>query len=390
MTALAEKPPVILLGGNHNALSVARRLAPIGVEVYILGTSATSALSSRHVRGIVFPASSDPANDWLRWLMDPTTALDGAILLPGSDDGITLLAQHGEQLRQRYRLIEGRADVLLGLLDKVTSYDLAQSAGVPTPKYRAVRNVDDAIAAAEWIGYPCALKPRLGHVFRRSFANTKLFVVADRSALETVFSKAQMQGLEMLMTEIVPGSEDAYASCFTYLDDKLQPLFVLTKRKIRQNPPGFGLGTYHATDWNPEVADLGLRFLRGCGLAGYANVEFKRDPRDGQFKLIECNARFTLNHELLEVAGIPAAQIVYARLASLPLPAVQGYRRNVRVLLPLDDLRAFRALRRRGEITAWQWVRSLLHPPHFLVFRWTDPGPWLHTLRQYWGRKFSR
>ncbi len=390
MTAQAEKPPVILLGGDINALSVARRLAPVGVHVYVLGTSLTMALASRHVHGIEFPRSPDPAHAWLQWLADPKTALDGAIVLPCSDDGITLLAHHGEQLRQRYRLIEGSAEVLLALLDKVGSYELAQRAGVPTPKYRAVRSIEDAVAAAEWIGYPCALKPRLGHVFRRSFVGTKLFVVNDRAELEGVFRKSQTQHSEMLMTEIVPGPEDAYASCFTYLDDRFEPLFVLTKRKIRQSPPGFGLGTCHATDWNPEVAELGLRFLRGCGLAGYANVEFKRDPRDGRYKLIECNARFTLNHELLEVAGVPAARIVYARLAGLPVPHVDGYRRNVHVLLPVDDYRAFRALRRRGETTAWQWLRSLLHVPHFLVFRWSDPGPWLRAVRTYWSIKLAR
>ncbi|WP_449370543.1 carboxylate--amine ligase, partial [Thiomonas sp.] len=390
MTARAEKPPVILLGGDINVLSVARRLEPIGVDVYALGTSASLAFSSRHVRGIDFPPSAEPGDAWLQWLTGPkAAALQGAILLPCSDDGITLVARHGEALRQRYRLTEGRPDVLLALLDKVESYDLAQRAGVPTPKYRAVRSIEEAVAAAQWIGYPCGLKPRLGHVFRRSF-DAKLFVVDDRTALEDVYRTVQTQDSEMLMTEIVPGPEDAYSSCFTYLDDRLEPMFVLTKRKIRQFPPGFGLGTCHATDWNPEVAELGLRFLRGCGLSGLANVEFKRDSRDGQYKLIECNARFTLNHELLEVAGVPAARIVYNRLAGLPPLKVARYRRNVHVLLPMADIRAFRELRRRGEITVWQWLRSLLHVPHFLVFRWTDPGPWLHAVRRYWSQKLAR
>ena len=39
----------------------------------------------------------------------------------------------------------------------------------------------------------------------------------------------------------------------------------------------------------PEVEPLGFRLLKSMGYHGIASVEFKRDPRDGQFKLMEVN-----------------------------------------------------------------------------------------------------
>ena len=52
------------------------------------------------------------------------------------------------------------------------------------------------------------------------------------------------------------------------------------------------------------MRDLGLALFGHAGLRGVANVEFKRDPRDGRLKLIECNARFTAANGLLTASGI--------------------------------------------------------------------------------------
>jgi predicted ATP-grasp superfamily ATP-dependent carboligase len=126
---------------------------------------------------------------------------------------------------------------------------------------------------------------------------------------------------------------------------------------------------------------MGLRFLRGAGLRGFGNVEFKRDARDGHLKLIECNARFTRLHEMLEVCGLDVTLLVYNRLAGRPLPQLGRYRSGVWFWLPSSDFAAFRSLNQRGELSLAAWSRSLLRRPHFLRFEWGDPLP---TLMHFW------
>ena len=65
-----------------------------------------------------------------------------------------------------------------------------------------------------------------------------------------------------------------------------------------------GTACYHVTDWIPEAAELGTQLFAHVGLRGLANVEFKQDPRDGQYKLIECNARFVASNGLVSAAGL--------------------------------------------------------------------------------------
>jgi D-aspartate ligase len=190
----------------------------------------------------------------------------------------------------------------------------------------------------------------------------------------------------MVLTEIIPGRDDAFESYYSYLDENGEPLFEFTKRKLRQYPTRFGLGTYHKTDWNPEVAELGLAFLRAAGVRGLANVEFKRDSRDRRLKLIECNYRFTGATELLRASGLELARFVYERALGRPGPDLSRYRTDVHLLYPFEDLRAFLDLRREGELTSLEWARSLARRQHFPVASARDPLP---TLVQH-GRMVAR
>jgi len=367
-------PPVILLGGTANALSVAWTLGRRGIPVYALAPVGAPIRDSRYSRWIPLHQNGDPQGEWLEWLMGgAAVALQGAVLLPCGDDGVELTARHRAQLAARYRLIEGKDEILLAMLDKASTYAWASRVGVPAPAACPVRSLGEALAAGEQMGYPFVLKPRHSHLFQKFFT-TKVFLITDREQLCSVFRQVEPHGLEMLVTEIIRG-ESQFCSYYTYLDEQLEPLFHFTKQKLRQSPNGLGVGTYHISDWNPEVAQLGLQFLQGVGRSGFGNLEFKRDCRDNRLKLIECNPRFTLPHEMLQICGIDVSLLVYNRLTGQPLPSVGEYRRGVRVLLPLEDLDAFREAHSRGELSWRQWLGSLLHRHHFLYFRWTDPWP---------------
>ena len=57
------------------------------------------------------------------------------------------------------------------------------------------------------------------------------------------------------------------------------------------------------------------------------------------------------------------------------------YREGATLWYPLDDFRAFKEYRRRGEMTTLQYVRSIAHPQSFSVASVSDPGPLLLALK---------
>jgi len=376
----ADLPPAILLGGEVIAVSAARSLTRSGVRVHALGHPNDPVRHSRACREFAFVgAKAGVLERYLAWLEHGPRE---GVVLPCNDEGIELVARHRAQLEQwGYRPIEANDEVALAMLDKERTHALARDAGVPTPRTYRVRTLEDAREAAASLDFPCALKPLRSHVFARHFGITrKLLVAADERELEIAFAELHGLGVDMLATEIVPGRDDQFSSYYTYMDRDGEPLFHFTKRKLRQFPPRFGLGSYHETTWDPEVAHLGLRFFRSVGLRGVGNVEFKRDSRDGRLKLIECNHRFTAATDQVRHAGIDIPLLAYNRLVGRPDPPLDRYRSGKRLLLPVADLRAFLALRREDEETTLGYLRSVLRPQHFPMLDLRDPMPTVAAL----------
>jgi D-aspartate ligase len=383
-------PPAVLLGGEAIALSVARSLTSAGVEVHALGHGRDPLRFSRCRRSFT---SFDGARDLQQaWLDELRRAPRQAVVLPCSDDGLELVASNRKALLDLgYLCIEADDRAILAMLDKRETYQLADRAGVPAPRTATVSSQEDAARAVERISPPWALKPVHSHRFARHFGlRKKVFVVEDEQELREALDKTLELGIAMVLTEIIPGADDAFESYYTYLDENGTPLFEFTKRKLRQYPTGFGLGTYHKTDWNPEVAELGLSFLRAAGVRGLANVEFKRDSRDRRLKLIECNYRFTAATELIRASGLELALFVYERALGRWGPDLSRYRTDVHLLYPVEDLRAFLDLRRDGELTFLEWARGLARRQHFPVASPRDPLPTLVQHGRMVGRGWRR
>ncbi len=371
------------------AVSVARSLGRMGVAVHAVGDAAWDPIqASRHCSSFV-DLGADTIEARLDWLEQ--RAPRPAVLLPCDDDGLELVALHRPRLLEfGYRPVEANDDVLLAMLDKHRTYELARLAGVPSPRTVTVREEADVERAVAEIGFPCALKPLHSHLFAQHFsARTKVWEVCTEAELRETLGRMVALGLEMLATEILPGGDDSFFSYYSYLDEHGEPLFHFTKWKLRQYPVRFGLATYHASRWDEETAQVGLRFFRGVGLRGIGNVEFKRDPRDGVLKLIECNHRFTAANELVRAAGIDVARLAYCRLAGLPPPRLDGFRDGVYLWNPVEDVRALLDYRRRGDLTVAAWARSLLRPQRFPLLDLRDPGPSLRNWSRLARRAFS-
>jgi D-aspartate ligase len=384
---LAQRPPAVLMGGETIAVSAARSLAADGVQVWALGDATDPVRRSRHCHEFVEVGAKKGVQErYMAWLTEHAPA--GAVVIPCDDDGIELIARGREKLEALgLRPIEGNDEALLGMLDKDRTYELCREIGVDCPRTETVSTHEEAAAVAQRFAYPCALKPRESHVFAQHFGILAKAVVVD-SAEELVreFDKTAELGVSMLVTEIVPGPDHALCSYYSYLDPDGQPLYHFTKKKERQYPPEFGLGCYQLTTWDPEVAAAGLKFFQGAGLRGIANVEFKRDSRDGALRLIECNARLTAANEQVRLAGLDIALLAYSRAAGTPGPELRSYKVGVPLWHPIEDFRAMLRYRERGELSVGGWLRSLRRRQRFPLFRFDDPLPTVHSLSVKGGR----
>jgi predicted ATP-grasp superfamily ATP-dependent carboligase len=270
-------------------------------------------------------------------------------------------------------------EAVAAALDKGRQYRVARAAGVPVVPTHSPATMDQVCALAPELAYPVVVKPALGHRCREAFGGEKAVRIDGPEDLLDVFARVFARGRAALVQSLVVGPNTSHYKVCAYLDAAGTLLACVCMRKIRQHPVDFGVGTLLESVEDPALADLGLRLFRAMHWRGPGSIEFKRDARDGGWKLIEINPRLWQQHGLAAACGVNFPLIQYRELTGQP-PVAHRYRSGVRWLDELRDPRSAWTHYRRGQLTAWQWARSVGAVRDLALFAPDDPGPFVAAL----------
>jgi D-aspartate ligase len=371
-----ERVPAIVVGGHENAVSVARNLTRQGIRTVALNYDNEPVRFSRYAEYVHGCGSPEM---WEGFLLGPRSEkLRGSVLLACSDEAISIIVSNHNALSKKFLVEEGDPKVRRVLLDKFSTYNLAREAGIPTVDYWQVRSREELDSTMPQLHFPIILKPLYSP--NSGLLKSKATLIPDGSVLVRQVGDAARLGVGVVLMDYIPGGDDRLCSYHSYLDEHTNPLVHLTKRQPRRFPRHSGAQTYAVITWVPEAAELGLKFLRHLKLKGLGNIEFKWDERDGKLKIIEVNARFTGSDCLITKSGINLALIAYNRITGRPQPPVLNYKQPLVLWRPLEDVLAVWELRKRGELSASEWLRQLLRTDKFPFFEWRDPMPALFML----------
>jgi predicted ATP-grasp superfamily ATP-dependent carboligase len=214
-------------------------------------------------------------------------------------------------LGDRFLLPFPVGDELLRIQSKREQLERSRAAGVDIPETAHPRSLDEARAAARHVGYPLLVKPSSPDGFRRRF-HRQAFRCEDDASLERAYADAEP--FEPMVQELIPGGDDELFTVGSYLTRDGAALGLFSGRKLRQSPPGVGTCRVGEALWVQEAVDAALRLLRAFDFHGVSQVEFKRDQRDGRFKLMEVNPRLWLWHGLAAALGVDFTRIAYRDL----------------------------------------------------------------------------
>jgi predicted ATP-grasp superfamily ATP-dependent carboligase len=162
-------------------------------------------------------------------------------------------------------------------------------------------------------------------------------------------------------------------------------------RKIRTYPPVDGESAFIELARDASLDVLGRQVAARLPLKGVFKMDFKRDPRTGQWYLLEINARYNLWHYLGACNGVNLMRAAYDFLIDGAQWETGRYGTRRRWLALHLDFLAYRVLAARDEITFASWLASIAFSRNvYNIFAWSDPGPWLSFQRARFARKWDR
>lgn len=367
--------PALVLGAHTVGLGVIRALGSMGVPVIAARYDERDmGHVSRYVaESMRVPHPADREDDFIASLLECAPRLEGAFLLPSTDAALVAVSRHKRELERRYVVGCTDWDVTELFIDKKRTYARAQEVGVPAPRTAVPRCIEDVERYALTARYPCLVKPSEGHRYFDRFRK-KMVKADDLDQLLAAYREATGAGFEVMLQEFIPGDPSQGANYNSY-SCAGETLVEFTAAKIRNAPRDTGSPCCNVSARIPEVLGPGRRILQAMGFSGYACTEFKKDPRDGVYKLMEVNGRHNLSSLLAVRCGINFPWIHYRHLVYDELPSACDYQTGIYWIDILRDLSVSPGYLFEERCSLARYLRPYLGPHVFAVPDRADPRP---------------
>jgi predicted ATP-grasp superfamily ATP-dependent carboligase len=366
-----------VFGNDLAGLEAVRSLGRQGIRVSVVGPRLDSlAAVSRYCTGCI---GVDPDDDdqQLRALSDLAVreGLGGSVLIPTGDETAALVATHHASLSRSYRLTTPPWPVLAWLYDKRRTYQLARRVGVGCP---VTVGASEASEFQQRGGrFPAVVKPAVKREWSRR-VRARAWRAEDPAALAALVDRAcrVVEPEQVLVQELVPGDGSTQYS-YGVLCDRGRVVAAVAARRLRQYPIGFGRSSsFVETVDEPDLAELGARIVAAIGYTGLLELEFKRDGRDRQLKLLDANPRVWTWYALARRAGVDLTYLAW-RLASGERVERVEARTGVRWMRAGTDVLAVAQELAGGRTSARAYLRGLRGPIQLAIAARDDPLPLL-------------
>ena len=388
MKAAVNRTKVLALGSGTTLLGVLRTLSEVNADVIALPDIDRVTRRSRWYRSGPRELSGMKA-EMLAQCLDSLPV--PTVLMPCSDLWARTVAALPAEVRTRYPASVAPLQTLDFLVDKARFGGALDRLGLPHPATRLMKSVQDLGVVSDAVLESSFLKPIHSQQFFARFS-VKAFRIADRSDAHDRLAECIDAGFEMMLQEYIPGPPSNHYFIDGFVDRFGVVRALFARQRLRMSPPDFGNSTLMVSVplSDTDNASAALRTLfADIDYRGIFSAEFKRDPRDGVFNLIEVNARPWWYVEFAARCGVNVCKLAIGDALGEPVETISEYEVGRRCVFPYYDLQAVRAEFSAGRLGLMGWARSWLgaYQP---VFRWSDPLPAVGEVAALIGERFGR
>jgi D-aspartate ligase len=386
-----QNPESVIISGinNVNALGVLRGLKRKGIPVIVLDVDSKSMVRySRYVTRLVpCPNPLNSEAGFIDTLMELGRSLDNRpVYIPTGDAEVLALSKHKEKLVTYYRMPVASFDTINLLVNKKLFFQDMIRRNIPCPRTCFPETINEMRKMAGDIGYPLIVKSAYSHRFIQEF-HKKVFVIHSPSTLETAIALLNGRIQDYFLQEIIPGN--TLYLFYGYFNRQSVPLGICGYDKVRQFPRDFGIGTVCRSMNRSQPIQAAVEYLQKIGYYGLAEPEFKLDPRDGQYKLIEINTRSVTQTQLAATCGVHVEYLAYHDLIWGTIEPLKIAADGILWIDEINELHYHLSRIRRGFFAFSELAGLLKEKKVFAGAAIDDPAPFLIGLMKFFRERLT-
>jgi len=328
-------PALILKAGDypvpHGMLAAVRTLGRVGVPTYALTSRGISAASaSRYCAGRFtwHVCERDDMSAVAEKLLAVGERIGArSVLVPLDDEAAVIIAEQAAALSDHFLFPSVETNLPRRLASKAGLRALCLDVGVPAPASAAPCTAADAAQFARSAVLPLVVK-HAGVWDERNPTGASLG--SSSSAPRLVHTLEELVGLgdydgvtpAYVVQEYIPPEHAEDWIVHLYADAQANCRVLFTGRKLRSWPPVTGVTACGVAVPNPALTHAAEQFCKAIGYCGTADMDWRFDRRDGQYKLLDFNPRVGNNFRLFTTdSDIDVVRALHLDLTSRPVPA---------------------------------------------------------------------
>jgi predicted ATP-grasp superfamily ATP-dependent carboligase len=376
---MTTKPGVIVIEGHVQGLSNTRALGSLGIPVYVVDTNNCIARYSRYCDKF-FKCPEYKSDALADFLLDLAKGeeLNGWLLLPSNDHAVSTLSRNKKRLSRFYKVISPDESILNNIYDKSKLLKVAQECNIPFP---ATVYFESSEINHLNLRFPLITKGKEGLNFYKATGKKAYFSDNSDQFQKVLREIADKLPINKTFTqELIPFDGDNKTISFTAFCINGEIKAHWTGVKLREHPIRFGTATFCESVDGETLKKISIPLLKKLNYTGVCEIEYLKDPRDNEFKLIEINARTWLWVGLAKACGVDYAHMIYNFVNDIPFEYPEKYYIGLKWVNYLTDTAMIFKTIKAKEFNIIQHIKSLKGKKVQAVYSGKDPVPALILL----------
>jgi len=298
---------------DYSGSQALKALREEGIETVLINPNIATVQTSDKVADKIYFL---PVTPWFVEQVIVKEKPDGMLLSFGGQTALncgTEMYSAGTLEKYNVRVLGTPVRAIMDTEDRELFVNKLKQIDIKTPSSIAVKSVDEALQAADTLGYPIIIRAAYtlgGQGSGFCSGRDELIQLAGRAFSYTgqILVEESLKGWKEVEYEVV---RDRFDNCITVCNmENFDPLGIHTGESIVVAPSQTLTNReYH------KLRELSIKIIKNIGIVGECNVQYALDPNSEDYRVIEVNARLSRSSALASKAtGYPLA-FVAAKLA---------------------------------------------------------------------------
>jgi predicted ATP-grasp superfamily ATP-dependent carboligase len=369
-------PIAFVMGCNITGLSVIRSLGTKGIPIIGLDKDKNQlGLYSKYCNKNIAPDPFLEEKEYIDFLVEIGQLLnDKGVLIPSSDIESLAILKNKTKLEKYYHFIMSDLPVSEKLINKILFYKTLEKLEIKHPKTYYAKNEEEVMEISKEIKYPCIIKPAISCYFRLDF-DAKVVVVNSKEELYYNWIKLKECNHETLIQEIIYGEAEKMHGLNAYYGKDFCSENVFMYQRIREWPHFFGNGSFLKKTYEPELKNIVSDLIKNIQYFGIIDAEFKKDEKDGSFKLLEINSRPWMQYSFSAAYGCDVGYFAYMDAVGKTIEKQSECTEDLRWVILSEDIRSSLKSIKNNKMSFNQWISSYKCKKIHAFFDIKDPIP---------------